>query len=102
MEEKILKELKDINVQLKGFDQRFEGIDQRFQETEEKIITTLREEITAAEKRIKTEISDEIKDLCDSIQRVKNKDHKELKEDLRRHERNSLKGIEALKKALVS
>ena len=51
MEEKILKELENINVQLKqmnqrfdGIDQRFDGIDQKFEKTEDRIVTTLRDE----------------------------------------------------------
>ena len=72
MEEKILKELENINVQLKqmnqrfdgidqrfdgidqkfdgidqrfdGVDQRFDGIDQKFEKTEDRIVTTLRDE----------------------------------------------------------
>ena len=72
MEEKILKELENINVQLKqmnqrfdgidqrfdgidqkfdgidqkfdGIDQKFDGIDQKFEKTEDRIVTTLRDE----------------------------------------------------------
>lgn len=55
MEEKILKELENINVQMnQGFekinqrfekiDDRFEKIDQRFEDTKNEIVTTLRDE----------------------------------------------------------
>ena len=44
MEEKILKELENINVQLKQMNQRFDGIDQKFEKTEDRIVTTLRDE----------------------------------------------------------
>lgn len=109
MEEKILNELKAINVKLEGIDQRFEGIDQRFQkidqrfekidqkfeETEERIITTLREELDQRIHQSTAEISNEIKSLCDSISKTENEKHEKM-------EQKTLRGVEAFRRVLVS
>ena len=116
MEEKILNELKAINVKLEGIDQRFEKIDQRFEgidqrfekidqrfekidqkfeETEERIITTLREELDQRIHQSTTEISNEIKSLCDSISKTEKEKHEKM-------EQKTLRGVEAFRRVLVS
>ena len=133
MEEKILKELKAINVKLQETEEKITAtmrkeiqeteekitatMRKEIQETEEKITTTMREEIQEAKEKITatlrkemnqrigqstTEISNEIKDLCEVIEKKENKNKDDMKKDLRQHENKVLKGVEALKKVLAS
>ena len=156
MEEKILKELENINGQLKGMDQRFEDtkneiiitlrdefdqklettenrivttlgdefdqklettenrivttlgdeFDQKLETTENRIVTTLRKELDErlkkSEEKISKDVSDSIKDLCDSITRVEDGKHDEIITLLKIHEKRDAQRIESIKRAFVS
>ena len=118
MEEKILKELKAINVKLQETEEKITAtMREEIQETEEKITATMREEIQEAKEKITatlrkemnqrigqstTEISNEIKDLCDVIEKKENKNKDDMKKELRQHENKALRGVESLKKVLAS
>ena len=125
MEERILKELENINGQLKGMDQRFEKIDQKFEDIKSEIITTLRDEfdqklettenrivttlrkelderLKKSEEKISKDVSDSIKDLCDSITRVEDGKHDEIITLLKIHEKRDAQRIESIKRAFVS
>ena len=114
MEEKILKELENINVQM---NQRFEDtkneivttlrdeFDKKLETTEDKIVTTLRgeldERLTITEKKISDDVSDNIKSLCDSITRVEDKKHNEIITLLKIHEKREAQRMEAIRQAFV-
>lgn len=114
MEEKILNELKSINVKLQETEERItatfrgeiaeagETLRREIQETKEKITTTLRKEIDQRIGQSTTEISNEIKDLCNVIEKKENENQDKIRKELRQHENKVLKGVEALKKVLVS
>ena len=126
MEEKILKELENINVQLKqmnqrfdGVDQRFEGIDQRFEKidqrfeeieqkiekTEDRIVTTLRDEfdkkLNETIEAISADVGTQINELCVKIEERDNREHSKILNELREHKRRTKRGVEAFGRILV-
>ena len=126
MEEKILKELENINVQLKqmnqrfdGIDQRFDGIDQRFdgiaqrfdgidqkfEKTEDRIVTTLRDEfdkkLSETIEAISADVGTQINELCVKIEERDNREHSKILNELREHKRRTKRGVEAFGRILV-
>ena len=97
MEEKILKKLDDIDLQIKVIDQKIEKtkeelntkieetkdeikdeikeeLDRKLRETEEKLDVKLKE----TQEKIEKNVSAEIQNLCESIERVENKKHAKI------------------------
>ena len=126
MEEKILKELENINVQLKqmnqrfdginqrfdgvdqrfdGVDQRFDGIDQKFEKTEDRIVTTLRDEfdkkLSETIEAISADVGTQINELCVKIEERDNREHSKILNELREHKRRTKRGVEAFGRILV-
>ena len=126
MEEKILKELENINVQLKqmnqrfdgidqrfdgidqrfdGIDQRFDGIDQKFEKTEDRIVTTLRDEfdkkLSETIEAISADVGTQINELCVKIEERDNREHSKILNELREHKRRTKRGVEAFGRILV-
>ncbi len=112
MEEKILKELENINVQLKQMNQRFDGIDQRFDEidqkfekTEDRIVTTLRDEfdkkLSETIEAISADVGTQINELCVKIEERDNREHSKILNELREHKRRTKRGVEAFGRILV-
>ena len=111
MEEKILKELENINIQLKemnqrfdevdqrfdGIDQRFEKIDQRFEEIDQRFDKKLNETIAAISK----DVGKQIEELCIKIEKRDNREHSKILNDLEEHKRRTKKGIETFEKILA-
>ncbi len=111
MEEKILKELENINVQLKemnqrfdgvdqrfdGIDQRFEKIDQRFEEIDQGFDKKLNETIAAISK----DVGKQIEELCIKIEKRDNREHSKILNELEEHKRRTKKGIETFEKILA-
>lgn len=111
MEEKILKELENINVQLKemnqrfdgvdqrfdGIDQRFEKIDQRFEEIDQRFDKKLNETIAAISK----DVGKQIEELCIKIEKRDNREHSKILNELEEHKRRTKKGIETFEKILA-
>ena len=126
MEEKILKELENINVQLKqmnqrfdgidqrfdgidqkfdGIDQKFDGIDQKFEKTEDRIVTTLRDEfdkkLSETIEAISADVGTQINELCVKIEERDNREHSKILNELREHKRRTKRGVEAFGRILV-
>ncbi len=111
MEEKILKELENINIQLKemnqrfdgvdqrfdGIDQRFEKIDQRFEEIDQRFDKKLNETIAAISK----DVGKQIEELCIKIEKRDNREHSKILNELEEHKRRTKKGIETFEKILA-
>lgn len=111
MEEKILKELENINIQLKemnqrfdgvdqrfdGIDQRFEKIDQRFEEIDQRFDKKLNETIAAISKDVGTQI----KELCIKIEKRDNREHSKILNEIEEHKRRTKRGIETFEKILA-
>ena len=125
MEEKILKELENINIQLKemnqrfdGVDQRFDGIDQRFEkidqrfekidqrfekidqrfeEIDQRFDKKLNETIAAISK----DVGKQIEELCIKIEKRDNREHSKILNELEEHKRRTKKGIETFEKILA-
>lgn len=117
MEEMILEKLEDIALQVKG-------VNQIIQETKEEIkeefniklkeikeefnikLEEIKEEFNIKLKETKDEIeknvSNEIKDLCISIERVENDKHKRIVKKIEKHEKKTLEGIKNFERILVS
>lgn len=110
MEEKILKKLDDIDLQIKVIDQKIEKtkdeikneikeeLDRKLRETEEKLDVKLKE----TQEKIEKNVSAEIQNLCESIERVENKKHQKIVEQVENNKKKTLKGVEAFRKVLVS
>lgn len=105
MEEKILKELENINVQLKQMNQRFDGIDQKFEKTEDRIVTTLRDEfdkkLSETIEAISADVGTQINELCVKIEERDNREHSKILNELREHKRRTKRGVEAFGRILV-
>ncbi len=104
MEEKILKELENINIQLKemnqrfdGVDQRFDGIDQRFEKIDQRFDKKLNETIAAISK----DVGKQIEELCIKIEKRDNREHSKILNELEEHKRRTKKGIETFEKILA-
>ena len=111
MEEKILKELENINIQLKEMNQRFDGvdqrfekidqrfekIDQRFEEIDQRFDKKLNETIAAISK----DVGKQIEELCIKIEKRDNREHSKILNELEEHKRRTKKGIETFEKILA-
>ena len=110
MEEKILKKLDDIDLQIKVIDQKIEKtkdeikneikeeLDRKLRETEEKLDVKLKE----TQEEIEKNVSAEIQNLCKSIERVENKKHAKIINKIEKHERKTMEGIKKFEKILAS
>ena len=128
MEEKILKELSNINVQLKVLDSK---IDEKLKVQKEEICSELRQEfkedlntvrqefkedlnimsqkfeekLDSNLEKLKTfimsDVSNAFREHIDVIYDRKNKEHHEIVEELREHKVRTLKGVRAFERALT-
>lgn len=116
MEEKILKELDAINLQLKGINQNFEKIDQRFEvidqklkKTKEEICSEIRQEfeekldskLENLKEFIMSDVSNAFKENMNVLNDRKNEQQNEIVEELREHKIRTLKGVRAFERALT-
>lgn len=117
MEEKILNELKNINLQLQAFDSK---IDEKLKVQKEEICSELRQEFKEDLNTLRQEFEEKLdsklenlkefimsdvkkafKEHIDVIYDRKNKEHHEIVEELREHKVRTLKGVKAFEKALT-
>lgn len=117
MEEKILNELKNINLQIQEFDSK---IDAKLKAQKEEICSELRQEVKEDLNKISQEFEQKLdsklenlkefimsdvekafREHVDVIYDRKNKDHHEIVEELREHKVRTLKGVRAFERALT-
>lgn len=117
MEEKILNELKNINLQLQAFDSK---IDEKLKVQKEEICSELRQEFKEDLNTVKQEfeekldskleglrtyiisnVSEAFREHVDVIYDRKNKEHHEIVEELREHKVRTLKGVRAFERSLT-
>lgn len=111
MEEKILKELENINIQLKEMNQRFDGIDQRFEKIDqrfEKIDQRFEEIDQGFDKKlnetiaaISKDVGKQIEELCIKIEKRDNSEHSKILNELEEYKRRTKRGIETFEKILA-
>ena len=106
MEEKILNELKNINLQLQAFDSK---IDEKLKVQKEEICSELRQEfeekldskLEELRTYIISNVSEAFREHVDVIYDRKNKEHHEIVEEIREHKVRTLKGVRAFERALT-
>lgn len=121
MEEKILNELKNINLQIQVLDSK---IDEKLKVQKEEICSEIDAKLKAQKEEICSELRQEFEEKLDSklenlkefimsdvkkafrehmdvIYDRKNKEHHEIVEELREHKVRTLKGVRAFERALT-
>ena len=95
MEEKILNELKSINMQLHEFDSKLKALN-------EKICTEFDVKLNVLERKFIDDSSEAFKENINFLYEMKNKAHEEMLNELRDHKVRTLKGVKAFERALTA
>ena len=125
MEEKILNELKNINLQIQEFDSKIDEklkaqreeicseidakIDAKLKAQKEEICSELRQEyeekldskLENLKEFIMSDVKKAFREHMDVIYDRKNKEHHEIVEELREHKVRTLKGVRAFERSLT-
>ena len=121
MEEKILNELKNINLQIQEFDSKIDAklkaqreeicleIDAKLKTQKEEICSELRQEfeekldskLENLKEFIMSDVKKTFREHMDVIYDRKNKEHHEIVKELREHKVRTLKGVRAFERALT-